>query len=138
MSATAATAASVPNLLKAFEISKKAVEMATKKVMQYIETENRLFTLSDKLMDAAAATAKAAGYSEEETKDIIANAAANLVEISTGTKVYKLTSKEKIDAGLAILNDNYDAISAANLFLFDCEDEMKAAHAAFAAVAALQ
>jgi hypothetical protein len=124
MSATAA------NLIKKFEISVKAYEMANTKVVKYTDTANLVSTTIDEALKAADATAKAAGYSEEETKDIIANASADLVAIFAGTKVDKFTPKEKMEAGYALLCDSSDVLSVANRFLFDCEDEMKAAHAA--------
>jgi hypothetical protein len=124
------SAATATKLINAFEISAKAYEMATTKVLQSMDTENLVSTTTSEVMDAAAATANAAGYSSEETKDIIANAAVDLVAIFTGTNVDKLTPKEKMEAGYALLCDSSDAISAANRFLFECEEKMKAAHAA--------
>jgi hypothetical protein len=131
MSATAATAATAAtNLIHKFEISAKAFEMANKKTLQYTDKANLVSITTHEVLQAADANAKAAGYSEEETKDIIANASADLVAIFTGTKADKFTTKQKMNFGYALLCDTSDALSAANRFLFDCENEMKAAHAA--------
>jgi hypothetical protein len=128
MSATAATAAT--NLIHKFEISAKAFEMANANATKATDKANLVSITTHEVLQAADATAKVAGYSEEETKDIIANASADLVAIFTWTKVYKFTPKQKMNFGYALLCDSSDAVSAANRFLFHCEDEMKAAHAA--------